>query len=81
MAFTAINFCIRCGIEETSFSHNSGVFLNYSTDKPSVKSLTEDIRRDFNLLSIIDHKCSIGLRSELLADHLSTFTFNSCNFL
>ena len=68
-------------MEKTSFSHNSGVLLNHSADKPSVKSLTEDIRRDFNVLSIINHKCSIGLRSGLLAGHLSTFTFYSCNFL
>ena len=72
--------CIDCGIENTSFLHNSGSMANYSVDKPSISCFTEHICPDFNLLSIIDHKYSIGFMSGLFSGQLSTFALAARNF-
>ena len=76
-----MHFCIRCGIENTSCLHNSCSMTSHSTDKLLINCFIEHIRRDFNLLSVIDHKCLTEFMSGILAGHLSVFALMVPNFV
>ena len=70
----------RCGMEYTNFLHNSDSMIDHSADKPSINYFTKHIRHDFNLLPIIDHKCSIEFISGLFEGHLNISTLIARHF-